>query len=219
MLDSTRIVATFDLTGAPHGLYDVSVINPGDEQATIPYRFQVERAIPPEVTIGVGGPFQIPAGETGDYSVVLYNLSNLDAPYVHFQIGVPEMGVNEVAFNLPRAIYGSNLRGQPAGNVGDEIPWASLESGVNLTGELLFPGYTLDHHARGATGFNFDVATYPGLKELYSRSFDEVRAALYNVFPDFEARGVLDAGPEGLDELAPGLTARFLSQRCPAGVV
>ena len=29
--DSTRIVAVFDLQGAPHGLYDVTVINPGGQ--------------------------------------------------------------------------------------------------------------------------------------------------------------------------------------------
>ncbi|MFH1842063.1 MAG: CARDB domain-containing protein [bacterium] len=62
VVDSSKIIATFDFTGAPHGLYDLKVINPSGDQAVIPYRFLVERAIEPEVTIGIGGPRVILAG-------------------------------------------------------------------------------------------------------------------------------------------------------------
>ena len=82
VIDATKIIATFDLTGAPHGLYDLKVINPGGETAVIPYRFLVEQAIEPDVTIGVGGPRFILAGDVGTYSVALQSLSNLDTPYV-----------------------------------------------------------------------------------------------------------------------------------------
>ena len=89
MVDATKIIATFDFTGAPHGLYDLKVINPDGDEAIIPYRFLVERAIEPEVTIGVGGPRVILAGDLATYSVALQSLCNLDAPYVYFQVGVP----------------------------------------------------------------------------------------------------------------------------------
>jgi hypothetical protein len=56
VIDATKIIASFDFTGAPHGLYDLEVINPNGEAAVIPYRFLVEQAIEPDVTIGVGGP-------------------------------------------------------------------------------------------------------------------------------------------------------------------
>ena len=248
VLSRSKIVATFDLTGAPHGLYDVTVINPGDQQATLPYRFQIERALPPDVTIGVGGPAELPAGEAASYSVVLYNLSNLDAPYVSFQLGVPQTAPNEVAFNLPRAVYASNLRGTPpqggraatqrgatapeseslplvaqilaerttssplaVQDAGEDLPWASLESGVNLDGDILYPGYLVNHHAQGSAGFTVNIATYPALKELEYRNFEAAREKIYAVFPELKAQGALDSGPEDLDVLADGLYGRFLS--------
>ena len=53
--DATKIMAIFDLRDAPHGLYDVKVINPGGQEAIVPYRYLVERALEPDVTIGMGG--------------------------------------------------------------------------------------------------------------------------------------------------------------------
>src|SRR4029077_6795230 len=88
VIDSTKIIAEFDLTGAPHGLYDLRVINSAIAQAVVPYRFQVEQAVAPDVTIGVGGPRFILAGDTGTYSVALLNQGNLDAPYTVFTVGV-----------------------------------------------------------------------------------------------------------------------------------
>ena len=36
VIDSTKIIATFDFTDAPHGLYDLKVINPGGERRSFP---------------------------------------------------------------------------------------------------------------------------------------------------------------------------------------
>src|SRR5205823_155479 len=60
--DATTIRATFDLTAAPHGLYDVEVINPDGARAFAPYRYMVEDALPADVRIGLGG-----AGHGGRY--------------------------------------------------------------------------------------------------------------------------------------------------------
>src|SRR5262249_27232349 len=134
VVNATKIIATFDLTGAPHGLYDLSVINPGGQTATVPYRFQVEQAVEPEVTIGVGGPRIVLAGDAGTYSVALQNLSNVDAPYVRFTVGIPEMGINKHVYKLRYTQFFSNLRGTPPqGGLGD-VPWAELDSAVNTTG-------------------------------------------------------------------------------------
>jgi large repetitive protein len=84
VIDSTKIIATFDFTGAPHGLYDLKVINPDGSEAIVPYRFLIERAIEPEVTIGLGGPRIILAGDQATYSVALQGISNLDSPYTYF---------------------------------------------------------------------------------------------------------------------------------------
>ena len=90
-LDRASVLATFDLTAAPHGLYDLKVINPSGAEAIVPYRFLVETAVQPEVTIGTGGPRAILAGDVGTYSIALKGASNLDAPYTFFQVGVPEL--------------------------------------------------------------------------------------------------------------------------------
>ena len=91
VVDATRIVATFDVTGAPHGLYDVVVTNPDGQQAVEPYRFLIEDALPLDVTIGMGGKSQLDIGETGIYGVTIQSLTNRDVPYVHYQIGVPRV--------------------------------------------------------------------------------------------------------------------------------
>src|SRR6185436_1123433 len=136
VISATKIIATFDLTGAPHGLYDLKVINPGGEAAVIPYRFLVERTIEPEVTIGVGGPRYVLAGDTGTYSVALQNLGNIDAPYTFFNVGIPEMGVHNFVYGLPFTKFFSNLRGGPEGaDIGD-LPWAELNSAVNTDGHV-----------------------------------------------------------------------------------
>ena len=54
---------------APYGLYDVQVTNPDGQEAIAPYRFEIEQVVEPDVTIGVGGPRFILAGDTGTYSV------------------------------------------------------------------------------------------------------------------------------------------------------
>ncbi len=207
VLDSTRIRATFDLTNAPHGLYDLTVINPGGERAIVPYRFQVERAIEPEATIGLGGPRVILAGDTGTYSVAIQNLANLDAPYIVFNVGIPEMGINEFVYNLPYVQFFSNLRGAPPQGGLDDVPWSSLDSAINATGTITASGTVFDLAADGFTGFTFNVTTYPGLKELHDRNFEELRAKLYAMRPDLADQGVLDDGPEGLDLFFPGLYA------------
>src|SRR5205823_2746803 len=145
----------------------LEVINPGGDEAVIPYRFLVERAIEPDVTIGVGGPRVILAGDVGTYSVALQSLSNLDTPYVFFQVGIPEMGTNQFVYNLPFVKFSSNLRGAPDNS--DSIAYATLDSAVNTTGTVLAPGYLFNEDANGFTGFSFNLSTYPGLKELHDR--------------------------------------------------
>jgi subtilase family serine protease len=210
VVDATRIIAQFDLSGAPHGLYDLKVINPGGEEAVLPYRFQVERAIEPEVTIGVGGPRIVLAGDVGTYSVALQSLSNLDTPYTYFEIGIPEMGINEWVYGLPYARFFANVHGGPeTGSIAD-LPWPELDARVNTTGHVLSSGYLFDHPADGFTGVTFNVSTYPGLRELHDQAFEELRARLYATMPEHERAGTLDGGPQDLDKIQPGLYGLFL---------
>src|SRR3546814_20769812 len=100
-------------------------------------RFLIERGIEPEVTIGVGGPRVILAGDQAIYSVALQNQSNLDAPYTYFQVGVPELNSNQYVSGLRFLDFFTNVRGAPAGlldTVGALVPWLHLESTVNPNG-------------------------------------------------------------------------------------
>lgn len=162
VIDSTRIVAIFDLTDAPHGLYDVQVTNPNQQVAVLPYRYLVERAIQPDVTVGLGGPGILTPGEAGTYGVSVQSLTNLDTPYVHFQVGMPEKGINSEVFDLPYTVFSSNLRGNPSSSLTD-VPWATLVSDINRNGEILAPGYALDLPTGSFVGRTFTIQTYPGL--------------------------------------------------------
>src|SRR5262249_6999726 len=175
---------------------------PGGATAVIPSRFLVEQAIEPDVTIGAGGPRVILAGDAGTYSVALQSLSNLDTPYVFFQVGIPEMGNNQYVYGLPFVKFSSNVRGAPD-NSGD-VAYATIDSAVNTNGTILAPGYLFDEAANGFAGFSFKLATYPGLRELHDRAWESLKEQIYAAFPD--KKGVLDRGPAGLDDIFPGLT-------------
>src|SRR5262249_20921341 len=77
----------------------------------------------------------------------------------------------------------------------------------NTNGTLTTTGVLFDQPADGFTGFTFNVDTYPGLKELNDRAFEALRDRLYAAFPQYARAGVLDNGPQGLDQIYPGLYA------------
>src|SRR3546814_21028706 len=53
--DASTIIATFDFTDAPHGLYDIKVINPDGSESVEPYRFLIERGRSEERRVGKEG--------------------------------------------------------------------------------------------------------------------------------------------------------------------
>ncbi len=181
-VNSTEIIAEFDLTGAPHGLYDVQVTNPDGQQAIAAYRFEVEQTISPNVTIALGGPRFILAGDTGTYDVALDNLGNINAPYVEFNIGIPELSndlpptdpskpleldpINVNLYNLPYLQLTTNLSGAPPdSSLSSEVPYATLQAQADTAaanGHVQAPGYLFNEAAGGSTGFSFDITTYPG---------------------------------------------------------
>ncbi len=197
VIDATRIIATFDFRGVDRALYDVKVINPDGAQAILPYRYLVERALPPDVTVGLGGPRVLPAGQSGLYGISLQSLTNVDTPYVYFQFGAPEIGDNARVYGLPFLTFNSNVRGTPDG-VRADVPWASLDSETNTDGYMLASGYALDVTAGGYVGASFSVTTYPGLKALADRDFEGVKRALYDARPDLARAGAYDAGIQSL---------------------
>ncbi|MBL8533517.1 MAG: putative Ig domain-containing protein, partial [Betaproteobacteria bacterium] len=219
VVDSTTIIATFDFTDAPHGLYDLKVINPNGDTAVVPYRFLVERAIEPDVTIGLGGPRVILAGDQATYSVALQSISNLDTPYTYFEVGVPQLNINPIVYGLPYLNFYTNVRGTPEGAAGSanaSVPWVQMEAITNTIGQLAASGFIYDLAADGFGGFTFNLETYPGLEELHDQAFDQFRARMAAQFPDLDDK--LANGPGGIadwwealkakaDEMAPGLGA------------
>ncbi|WP_233259655.1 CARDB domain-containing protein, partial [Ramlibacter sp. WS9] len=232
VLDATHIRAVFDLHDAPHGLYDISVSNPDGATVTEAYRYLVDRGIEADVTIGIGGERLLSPGDRTTYSVSLQSLTNVDTPYVRFDIGAPNMGSNEYlleGLNLPFLVFGSNVGGQPSGQSVDaagntqtygptpttlpakSVPWASLDGALNTSGFNLTPGYAFDLGAQGFAGASFTVQTYPGLSEWLAYDFEGLRDKLYAARPDWKAAGLLDAGVSGLNNISEGLAAKFLS--------
>ena len=206
VVNATKIIAEFDLTNATQGLYDVVVINPDGNEALIPYRFLVTQTVEPEVTVGVGGPRYIFAGDTGTYSVALENLGNVDAPYTYFSVGIPEMGTNLPLFNLPYLGFESNVAGGPTAGSQSNLAWATLNSNNNVNGYDLTSGYLVDEAAGGFAGFTFNVDTYPGLAAMEVHDWNAFKAALYAAEPQLAAENVLADGPQDLDKIQKGLT-------------
>src|SRR5205814_1972603 len=85
-----------------------------------------------------------------------------------FQFGVPNVngGAPDPTKPSTKLVFQSDLRGGPQGTAGQDVPWASLDSAVNTTGEMLAPGYVLDLPDRGATSLTFTAQTYPWLRQL-----------------------------------------------------
>ena len=170
VLDATRIRAVFDLANVPHGLYDVVVINPDGQRVTEPYRYLVERAIEADVTIGIGGARNLEPGQGGLYSVSLQSLTNVDTPYVRFDVGATEMGRSGYVLEnlaLPYVVFASNVGGSPDGAIiGDgantqtygptpttgnpraDAPWAQLDSVLNTNGWRELCGADLSRSGR-----------------------------------------------------------------------
>ncbi|HEV6968860.1 CARDB domain-containing protein, partial [Roseateles sp.] len=232
VLDATHIRAVFDLRHVPLGLYDVIVTNPDGQRVVEPYRYLVERMIEVDAAIGIGGARNIEPGDSSTYSVSLQSLTNVDTPYVRFDVGATDMGNSAdvlEGLNLPYVVFGSNVGGRPDGAIaaGDgntqqygttpttalraDVPWAALDGMDNTQGWNLAPAYAFDLAANGFAGATFKVQTYPGLAEWINYDFEGLRDKLYTIRPDWKAAGILDEGVTGLDKISPGLTAKFLS--------
>ncbi|MCB1964700.1 MAG: APHP domain-containing protein, partial [Candidatus Accumulibacter sp.] len=145
----------FDLRNAPHGLYDVKVINPNGDTAVAPYRYLVEQALPPDVSIALGGPRVVWAGQSGLYGFTLTSRTNVDIPYVEFQYGVPGLPLNG---GVPYLGFTTSVSGAP--DIAN-VPWAGVLPGANSNGQLLSTGYAIDFADRSNTTFSFLVQTYP----------------------------------------------------------
>ncbi|HUB24490.1 MAG TPA: CARDB domain-containing protein, partial [Tepidisphaeraceae bacterium] len=181
VVNATEIVATFDLSTAPDGLYDVYVTNPDGSQAVLPYRFLVQAPEPINVSIGMGGPSQLQIGQTGVYGVTIQSLTNVDTPYVLFEYGVPNLP-NPAAGIIPgpRLLFTTDLTGDP--NL-DGVPWPDLSSIVDLNGQFEAQGFAYAFAETVATNETFTLTAYPGLAQVLQQDPN----FLQDLTPDEEA--------------------------------
>ena len=209
----TGATEPFSVTSPLDGLYDVVVTNPDGQQAISPYRFLVTQTVEPEVTIGVGGPRYIFAGDTGTYSITLDNLGNVDAPYTYFTFGIPEIpnltpGVNP-ALGFPYLELESNVAGGPTQGTDANLPWATLDSNNDLNGENLTSGFLLNLSADSFSNVTLNVDTYPGMEALNDHNWSELVAQIYAADPQAAAENLLAGGPADLDKISPGLSEEW----------
>ncbi|HLX63720.1 MAG TPA: hypothetical protein VKX17_20785 [Planctomycetota bacterium] len=92
-----ELLATFDLTGAALGVYDVTVLNPDTTSTTLPHAFTIAAATPPKLSVGLVGPRIIRASLSELYCAVVSNLSDTDMQNV------------EVLFTLPAYVTSATL--------------------------------------------------------------------------------------------------------------
>ena len=199
VINSTEIIAVFDFTGAPLGSYDLIVTNPDGSQAIAAYDFLIQQVVEPDVTIGIGGNRTILAGDSQNYSIQLDNLGNVDAPYTFFQVGVPQLGINYMVYNLPYLTFSSNVSGQPsnlATSANANVPYSAISGITDTNGQLITSGFLFNAAAGSSSGFTVNVQTYPGLEALNARAFASFAATADKFAPSLAP--LLATGASGL---------------------
>ncbi len=88
--DGSQLTASFDLAGAAVGAWDVGVVNPDAQVATLPAGFTIATTEAPQLRVHIIGPPLIRANVRNAYDFVLENPGNVDALDVPLWItGVP----------------------------------------------------------------------------------------------------------------------------------
>jgi hypothetical protein len=129
-----------------------------------PYRLQIDPVAPIDVTVGLGGPAEIPFGGTGTYLVTLDNTGNLDLPYVLLTFGIPRVQNPSDGLIPGEALtFTSSLGGAP---LLTGVPFSQLSTTLNRNGNLLATGFAFDLRVDGKAALSFNVRMYEGLDEL-----------------------------------------------------
>jgi hypothetical protein len=99
--DGLSLTASFDLSGAAAGVWDVVVTNPFAQSSTLPSSFIVAAVAAPQLRIYAIGPALIRANRRVAYDLVIDNPGNVDAVGVPLWItGVPTDATLELDFQL-----------------------------------------------------------------------------------------------------------------------
>ena len=85
-----QIQAIFDISGAPLGLYDVVIQNPGEPEMILANAYTVEEATQPDVFVEVNGRSRALINRWSTYTVDIGNRGNTDAFYRILWLCVPD---------------------------------------------------------------------------------------------------------------------------------
>jgi hypothetical protein len=107
----SSLVVTFDLTGAVTGAWDVVVINPDAQTATLAGGFTVTSVTAPQLRVSLLGPELIRANQRTAFDLVVTNPGNVDAVGVPLWLtGIPTDATVELDFPLS---YPTRDAGEP----------------------------------------------------------------------------------------------------------
>ncbi|SHJ60399.1 Sugar lactone lactonase YvrE [Palleronia salina] len=180
VVDSGRILASFDLTGAERGLYDVSVTNPDGSTAILPYRVMIDPPRAAQIEVALDADRIMPKwNSVHPIGVALRNASNLDAAYVHFRSFIPEMGENILVFDDVSgrsARYGDAIMAQ-----GDALsgagPFEVLDPTSLVGGRHVSTGFAFGLGPGVQARADMALHVYPG---VIDPSPEEIRAMPYD---------------------------------------
>jgi len=100
-----KVDATFNLSGAELGLYDVVVQNPGESVMELADAFTIEEAVQPNVWVDIQGTQRVIRGRTATYTVLYGNTGNIDALNRIIWIVTPDdpaqITFTDIDFNAP----------------------------------------------------------------------------------------------------------------------
>ncbi len=100
--DGLSLTATFDLAGQAQGLWDVVVVNPDLQTASLPNGFTIDSGAAAPLRVDIIGPDVIRTGYPTAFDLVLQNPGNIDALTVPLWIaGIPDSAT--VALDFPLA--------------------------------------------------------------------------------------------------------------------
>jgi hypothetical protein len=88
-LDQEGISATFDLTGASTGMWDVVVVNPDLTAASLPAAFSIVSGGIPQLSLSIVGPSLVRVGQVGTFNLAITNSGLVDSVPIVAHMDVP----------------------------------------------------------------------------------------------------------------------------------
>jgi hypothetical protein len=129
--DTSRMMATFDLSGATPGKRDVVVTLPGGAAATLRHGFTVEAGVGARLRVDIIGRDAIRAGRPQAFNVVYSNVGNTDAVGVPLWIGgIPSDADVDLGFEVTPPPLAEGQR---------PIDWSQVPVHLERDGEKVFP--------------------------------------------------------------------------------